>query len=187
MPIYEYFCPNNQTIYSFYAPSPRYAQTIPQCPANPGFHMEKRLSAFSTPKRKGEEDNPAGDETEFDDAQAEALMKELEQDMGGLDENNPDLRKLAKLMRKMGDMTGQGMTPAMDEMARRLERGEDPEVVEQELGSTLEQEMDSLPDDVELSLAAGRRLLRAGTGTPKRDPNLYQLLDYLPSEGEQGR
>ncbi|MEY4005479.1 MAG: hypothetical protein RLZZ221_1575, partial [Verrucomicrobiota bacterium] len=47
MPIYEYYCPDNHTIYQFYAKTLAQGQTVPKCPANPSFRMKKLVSAFA--------------------------------------------------------------------------------------------------------------------------------------------
>ena len=67
MPIYEYFCPNNRRIYSFFARSLRYADKVPRCPDNPKWKMEKMLSGFAITGRAREESaSPGGDD--LDDA-----------------------------------------------------------------------------------------------------------------------
>ena len=47
MPIYEYYCPQNHTIYQFYAKTLTQGQTIPKCPDNPAYEMRKILSSFA--------------------------------------------------------------------------------------------------------------------------------------------
>jgi putative FmdB family regulatory protein len=56
------------------------------------------------------------------------MMNEL----GGLDENDP--RSLGRFMRKMASETGEQMGPEFDEIVGRLEKGEDPERIEQSMG-----------------------------------------------------
>jgi hypothetical protein len=59
----------------------------------------------------------------------------------GLDEKDAENpRVMAKLMRRMAEASGEPMTPTMDEMFRRLEAGEDPDSLEEELGPQLEAE-----------------------------------------------
>src|SRR5258707_180121 len=47
MPIYEYYCPDNHTIYQFFAKTLAQGKTIPRCPENPKFRMKKVVSAFA--------------------------------------------------------------------------------------------------------------------------------------------
>jgi putative FmdB family regulatory protein len=53
-------------------------------------------------------------------------------DLAGIDENDP--RSMARMMRKMGEESGEDMGPEFDEMVGRLEAGEDPESIEQSMG-----------------------------------------------------
>lgn len=47
MPIYEFYCPDNHRIYQFYARTLAQARTVPPCPDNPGFRMQKIMSPFA--------------------------------------------------------------------------------------------------------------------------------------------
>ncbi len=60
-----------------------------------------------------------------------AMLNEL----GGLDENDP--RSLGRFMRKMASETGEEMGPEFNEIVGRLEKGEDPEKIEQSMGDIL--------------------------------------------------
>jgi hypothetical protein len=63
-------------------------------------------------------------------------MSELERDMEHLDESNP--KHVAHLMKKMKDALPPGTMPKeMDLAIKRLERGEDPEKIEEEMGEVL--------------------------------------------------
>jgi hypothetical protein len=63
-------------------------------------------------------------------------MSELERDMSHVDENNP--KHMAHVMRKMKDLLPQGMMPKeMDIAIKRLEAGEDPEKIEEDMGDVL--------------------------------------------------
>lgn len=56
------------------------------------------------------------------------MMSELD----NLDENDP--RTLGRFMRKMAQETGEDMGPEFEEVIGRLEKGEDPEKIEQSMG-----------------------------------------------------
>ena len=58
----------------------------------------------------------------------DAMMNE----MAGLDENDP--RSMARFMRKMAQESGEDMGPEFNEVVGRLEKGEDPEKIEQSMG-----------------------------------------------------
>ena len=66
-------------------------------------------------------------------------MMKLASDLEGMDENDP--RQMAAAVRKMTELAGEPVTPAMEEMIRRLEAGEDPERIEEDLGDAIEDEM----------------------------------------------
>ncbi|MCD8483088.1 MAG: cytochrome C [Verrucomicrobia bacterium] len=187
MPIYEFYCPDNHRIYSFYARSSALRDNIPLCPDDPSLSMERRLSSFAvTGKAKEETDTPAAD---FDDPRMEAAMAEMEREMAGMDEDNPDPKRLAHMMRKMSALTGEKLPAEMEEMMRRMELGEDPEKLEEEYGDLLGEDEDgrgAMGDDAMASpahddLKTSARLLRSFNRPPRRDPHLYEMSDYLPS------
>ena len=179
MPIYEFYCPDNNTVYSFLAKSLAYGDKTPRCPADPSFRMQKRVSGFAFIGRAKEPSADAPME-DLDDAKMERVMAELERDMAGFDEDNPDPRQMAHLMRKMSDLTGEKLPAEMEEMVRRLEAGEDPEALEEEYGDALD--ADGMGEGEggegdESSAAQLKRLRRRLLG-PKRDPELYDMSEY---------
>jgi putative FmdB family regulatory protein len=56
-----------------------------------------------------------------------ALNFDDESAMSSIDENDP--RQMARLMRQMGEESGEPLEPEMEHMLTRLEAGEDPEAV----------------------------------------------------------
>lgn len=178
MPIYEFYCPDNNTLYSFLAKTMRYGDRVPRCPEDPSFQMEKKVSNFAfvgTAKEAPEE----GGLDSVDDAKMESVMAELERDMAGFDESNPDPRQMAQLMRKMTNLTGEKLPGEMEEMVRRLESGEDPEKLEEEYGDVIDSMDDGDAVDAASSDAAKklRRLHRRMTA-PKKDSTLYDMAEY---------
>lgn len=71
----------------------------------------------------------------------DSLMNEL----GGLDENDP--RALGRVMRKMASESGEEMGPEFDEIVGRLEKGEDPEKIEQSMGDLFGEPGGDMMDD----------------------------------------
>lgn len=72
----------------------------------------------------------------FDDPRVSRAMAEMERDMSHMDENNP--KHMALMMRKMKDLMPAGTMPKeLDVAIRRLEAGEDPEKVEEDMGDIL--------------------------------------------------
>jgi hypothetical protein len=172
MPIYEFYCPDNNKLYQFLARSLAYREKTPRCPDDPSFRMERRVSAFAITGRAKEDtgDDPfAG----MDEAKMEGFMAEMERDMAGIDDNNPDPRQLGRFMRKMTDMMGDKAPPELREVVRRLEAGEDPERLEEQFGGM---EDDEAGDAL---LTQMMKKIKGNAKTPRRDPKLYELTDYL--------
>jgi hypothetical protein len=107
----------------------------------------------------------------------ERVMAEMESEMSSMNEDNPDPRQLGRLMRKMTEATGQKMPDAMEQMIQRLERGEDPEKLEEEFGDSLENLGEGFGEGAVAEDKAGPIKLRRGR--PQRDPALYEMKDYL--------
>ena len=73
-------------------------------------------------------------------------MGELERDMEHMDENNP--RHMAHMMRKMKEIMPAGVVPKeLDIAIKRLEAGEDPEKIEEDMGDILDQAFGGMADD----------------------------------------
>ena len=167
MPIYEFACPKCRKIYSFL--SKRVNPTdSPTCPKCGNKKLSKQISRFAMTKGL-KEPAAAGDAGEgepmpdFDDPKVAAAMSELERDMEHLDENNP--KHMAQVMKKMKDALPPGSMPKeLDEAIRRLEKGEDPEKIEADMGDVLGPGMGMEDDDM-----SGL----AGPSSYSRDHNLY--------------
>lgn len=173
MPIYEFYCPDNNKLYSFLARSLSLKDKVPRCPDGESLRMERRVSRFAVIGRAKEEtaDDPfAG----IDESKMDAFMEEMERDMGGIDENNPDPRQLGHFMRKMTEVMGDKAPPELREMVRRLEAGEDPEKLEEQFGGGLEDggEGDALFSQMLTRVKAARK-------EPVRDPKLYEMRDFV--------
>lgn len=110
----------------------------------------------------------------------EAAMAQLEREMAGIDDENPDPRQLGHCMRRMSEITGEKLPVEMEEMVRRLELGEDPEKLEEEYGDAFAED-GAFEADNEGGETGGARLRRwLGGRSPIRDPKLYEMDDYLP-------
>jgi putative FmdB family regulatory protein len=137
MPIYEFGCPKCRRIYSFLSKRVN-PERLPVCPKCGNKKMDKQLSRFAMSKNLKEpgesESGPEG--MDFDDPRIARAMAEMERDMEHMDENNP--RHMAHMMRKMKDLMPPGAMPKEFETAiKRLEAGEDPEKIEQDMGDIL--------------------------------------------------
>lgn len=167
MPIYEFACPRCRKIFSFLSKRINPDRT-PACPKCGNRKLGKQVSAFALLKGVAEPkaaDNlgPDGEPMpDLDDAKMERAMSELERDMDHLDENNP--RHMAHMMRKMKEAMPPGMMPKeLDIAIRRLEAGEDPDKIEEDMGDVLG---DFIGGD-------GGEGGPGGGGGYSRDPGLY--------------
>ncbi len=177
MPIYEFYCSENRRIYSFFARSLRFAEKVPRCPDHPKWKLEKMLSSFAI---TGNREEPKAD-TGGDDAQMDAAMDVMEREFGSIaDSDNPDPRAVAKMMRRMGELTGGKMPAQMEEMIARMEKGEDPDKLEEEYGDALG-ELDDSTSIGEDAPAGGKRLFRRRRKVT-RDPTLYEMSDWVSEE-----
>lgn len=181
MPIYEFYCKKTGTIYSFLSQRLIGSGEIPKCPANATYKMERVVSSFSVTGRHREVSD--GEGPDLDDPRMEAAMAEMERDMSGMDEENPDPRQMGRLMRKMADLSGEPLDGAMEEMVRKMEEGADLDRLEEEFGDAMDDDGgDGFGDRDE---AAGETQLqqllkRARRRGPKKDPKLYDWRDFAP-------
>ena len=163
MPIYEFFCETCNTIFNFF--SRRINTTkVPDCPKC-GRKLKKQLSAFATIGRAsepGNEDLPPG----FDEAKMERALGDLAHEAEKMNEDDP--RGMARLMRRFSEKTGLVLNENMEKALNRLEAGEDPDQIEQEMGDIFAGD-DSLPFEFKKS---GK-----GTGPkpPVQDETLYEM------------
>ena len=142
MPIYEFACPKCRRIFNFLSKRMN-PDHLPVCPRCGNRKMAKQMSRFAMTKGLKEpatkSDADGGDEgpmPDFDDPRMMRAMSELERDMEHMDENNP--RHMAQMMRKMKDIMPPGTVPKeLDVAIKRLEAGEDPEKIEQDMGDLL--------------------------------------------------
>jgi putative FmdB family regulatory protein len=170
MPIYEFACPKCRKIFSFLSKRIN-PDRLPVCPRCGNQDLAKQMSRFATVKGLPEpaaKPESAGDEPpmpDLDDPRMERAMGELERDMEHLDENNP--RHMAHLMRKMKDILPPGTMPKeLDVAIKRLEAGEDPEKIEEDMGDVLGDFLGGTEDPEGMGGYGGG-------GGYARDPGLY--------------
>jgi hypothetical protein len=184
MPIYEYYCPDNHTIYQFYAKTLAQGKSVPRCPDNPKYRLKKVVSAFAVTSG-GKKDEvaemkpgaaPAGG---GEDARMEAAMGAMEKEFSSIDENDP--RAMGRMMRRMSELTGEKIPGDMEEVVRKLEEGTDPESLEDQFGGDEPAEAAD-PFDDPMSGGPGvtpkdpkepRHRFKARRLPPRRDPKLY--------------
>lgn len=165
MPIYEFYCRKCNTIYNFFSKSVN-TEKVPKCPKCRNVSLKRKVSLFSaiTGQRKGDGDAEDG-MPPIDESKMEKAMAMLASEAGKVNDDDP--RQAAKLMRKLSEATGLRMGPGMEEALGRMERGEDPDRIEQEMGDLLEGEDPFILEQKSSSSAKKPK--------PKVDDTLYDL------------
>lgn len=182
MPIYEFYCRDCHRVYNFLARRLN-VEAAPACPRCRRPQLEKRLSRFAIGRRREAATGDSAEAPGGDDAAIESLLGELERQTEHLDENDP--RQMGRLMRQLCEKTGMPIDGPMAEALRRLEAGEDPDRIDEQMGDLL----DALPDDAAPGEEAGDPRRSAGTAggkastrkwvrrlkPPETDDGLYDL------------
>jgi putative FmdB family regulatory protein len=137
MPIYEFYCQRCHTIYNFLSRTVN-TEKIPDCPTCKEVKLQKKISLFSAISSRGDQAQGDEDLPPIDEAKMVKAMGMLAREAEHMNEDDP--RQAAQLMRKLSDATGLKMGDAMEEALARMERGEDPEKIEAEMGDLLEGE-----------------------------------------------
>ena len=120
MPIYEYRCQQcgrKQSI--FWRSLSAVNEANAQCNRCGSNQLTRLVSRVRVVRAGSRDDTSAGDD-------------DMLNDMSNLDENDP--RALGQFMRKMAAESGEDMGPEFDEVVGRLEKGEDPERIEKDMG-----------------------------------------------------
>jgi putative FmdB family regulatory protein len=174
MPIYEFYCPQCHTIFSFFSRTVN-TDKRPACPGCKSESLERRVSRFATVSRSSSSTDAEGggeaeglDNLPIDEAKMERAVESLASEAEGMSEDDP--RAAARLMRKLSDMTGLQYNDKMQEALNRLEAGEDPEAIESQMGESLEGDENPfvMPGGGKKG-GAKRRL------PPRRDETLYEM------------
>jgi putative FmdB family regulatory protein len=136
MPIYEFYCKKCHMIFNFFSSSVNIVKR-PACPKCNKAELERQMSKFATVKHKGDEPDDMPIQG-MDESRLEQAMNMLAKEAENINEDDP--RQAANLMRKLSDMAGINLGPGMEEAIARMERGEDPEQIEADMGDLLEGE-----------------------------------------------
>jgi putative FmdB family regulatory protein len=164
MPIYEFYCEDCHMIFSFFSKTVNTSKkpTCPKCQARP---LSRQVSVFAVTGKAKEpgdmEDLP------IDESKMEQAMQMLAGEAEKMDEDDP--KQAANLMRKLTDMTGMELGPGMTEALHRMEKGEDPEKIESEMGDLLEGEEPFIMPGKKGETPTRKQL------EPLRDDTLYDL------------
>ncbi len=137
-------------------------ETRPDCPKCGRAQIERQVSLFAAIGRARKEEPFAG----MDENRMEHALESLMREAGTV--NNEDPRQLASLMRTFSDRTGINLGDHMEEAIARMEKGDDPDQIEKEMG-------DLLSDDETFSFDSIRKKVLVSRPKPARDDTLYEL------------
>ena len=167
MPIYEFYCPDCHTIFNFLSRSVN-VKKQPSCPKCRKRKLRREISMFAMTGKAAEPG--ATDDLPIDESRMEQAITALASEAEGINEDDP--RQAAQLMRKFSKMTGLEFGNGMEEALGRMEAGEDPERIEQEMGDLIESEDPFLAAEG----GAGKKGSKStDRGEPDRDPTLYEM------------
>jgi len=167
MPMYEFFCDECNTIYTFFS---RRIDTekVPACPKLAVHHLSRMVSRFavtgsSRSEEGGDDEGEGTPNLAIDEAKMEHALESLAAEAEHISDDDP--RQAANLMRKLTDMTGLKLGDKMEDALSRMEAGEDPDAIEQEMGDINEADLFS-----GASSRGGKQ-----NRPPLRDETLYEM------------
>jgi putative FmdB family regulatory protein len=175
MPIYEFYCADCNTVFSFFsatvAPGAR-----PACPRCGRPELPRRPSRFAA-RSGGRAAADEGEEPDalagLDDDRLEKAFEAMAAEFESLDHNaEPDPRQLSRVLRRFTELTGLEAGPKLHDLLARLERGEDPEALESSMGAEGEAGGE---DDLAEFFELRRKLLGRDPARPRVDETLYFL------------
>jgi len=172
MPIYEFYCSACHMLFNFFSAKIDTAAR-PACPRCGRPELERRPARFATLKRSASSSEADGESDEdnpfpgLDEERLERAMESMSGDLENIGEDE-DPRQMARFFRRFGEAAGMRLGPRLEEMLRRLDKGEDMEALEEEMGEGEEGELD---DWFQLKETAKR--LRS------RKPKLDETLHFL--------
>jgi putative FmdB family regulatory protein len=170
MPMYEFFCPECNKIYTFYSRTINTA-TTPPCPQCKGTGLRRMISPFAVGSRSrgdgGADEAGADGDLPIDASRMERAMEALASEADAIDDDNP--QQAAGLMRKFSSLAGLRLGDRMEDAISRMEAGDDPEALEREMGELDETELFRPEGGSAAGNAIRRRI------APGRDETLYEM------------
>ncbi len=188
MPIYEFYCPDCHTVFSFF--SSRIDTAVrPACPQCERPDLERkpsRFAALSGAKPGGAGAELDGDDNDplagLDEERMAGVMDSLAAEMEGMDDSaQQDPKQLARFLARFQEATGLEAGPKMEEMMARLKEGADMDELEAEMGGAgpegggeFGEEGGGEPDDFSDFFRA-KRAAAARRKAPRVDETLHFL------------
>jgi hypothetical protein len=127
--------------------------------------LKRKVSLFAALTGRRDDEGADDGMPPIDESRMEKAMAMLASEADKINEDDP--RQAARLMRKLSEATGLRMGQGMEEALSRMERGEDPDAIEQEMGDLLEGDDPFIFDQKSRSVGKKTR--------PVIDETLYDL------------
>jgi putative FmdB family regulatory protein len=167
VPIYEFYCADCHAVFNFLSRRPNTTKR-PACPRCGRPKLQRKVSRFAISKGRRDPGEAGELPADFDEAKMERALMEMADEADGFNEDDP--RQMAQMMRKLHEGAGLPLGQGMEEAIRRMEAGEDPDKIEEEMGDLLEME------DPLMGEGSGRlRRLSRKLKAPEVDDTLYDL------------
>jgi putative FmdB family regulatory protein len=166
MPIYEFYCVDCHTVFSFFARTINSSKR-PTCPRCGNPELEKRMSRFAISKGATEGDLEADGPMSPDDARIERALEELAAEHDHMDHDDP--HHAIPMIQKVYEIAGMPIPEKAQEVIRRIKAGEDPETLNEEFGDLWEMEDSPFMEGGPLHQHLGALV------APRVDHTLYDL------------
>ena len=141
MPIYEFYCPDCHTVFSFFSSRIDTAvqPACPQCGRPELGRRPSRFAAISRGKAGGADTGADIDDNDplagLDEDRMAGVMDSLAAEMEGMDDSaQQDPKQLARFLARFQEATGLEAGPKMEEMLARLKEGADMDELEAQMG-----------------------------------------------------
>lgn len=180
MPIYEFYCPDCHTVFSFFSARVD-TEAKPACPHCGRPELGRKPSRFAalsstggaSKGEDGEDSDPLGN---LDEERMAGAMDALAAEMEGLDEEaHKDPKQLARFLSKFSEASGLEAGPRMQEMLAKLEEGTDPDELDAAMGDDSADEDEAGPED----FSDFFRPKRAPSARRERRPRVDETLYFL--------
>jgi putative FmdB family regulatory protein len=165
MPIYEFYCADCHAVFQFLARSPG-IERRPRCPSCGRPELDRRPSTFAISSGRPEPEGDGAD-AELDESRLERAMGVMAREAGALHDDDP--KGAARFLRRLYETAGLPLEGGLSEALRRMEAGEDPEAIEEEMGDVFD------ADPLASPAASAARTLRRRFLPPRMDPELHEL------------
>ena len=155
MPIYEFYCPQCNTLFNFFARKVD-TKTLPPCPKC-GVALSREVSQVAYVQGNGDGGDDGLGDVRLDESRMDKALEGISGDMDSLGNS-------AELMKQFSEASGLKFNRDIRDVHERISSGEDPDKVSQDLDEILTSDTEAFAPD-----KSRRRT------PPTKDPKLYDL------------